>query len=589
MKVIDSVENYITSEFTDRALLVTGGWGAGKTYFWKNSILPIIKKNHLNPIYISLHGVSTLEQLEAQFLTSLLPSKMQKTVYQNAVNIVSKKLLGSGLNEVFKGAKWPELNNAIICYDDLERNKIELDELWGFINYYIEHVNLKTIIISNEEEIKKEFYKSKKEKNISRSIQFTVDIEDVYDSLILKYKSPNQEFYSFLENQKRTVIDYLKKFEIENLRTVSLFLENIRTIYNHGHSKRHSFHKVILFSLIITNEFALGNLSSADLSDYKGLNKNPIDMVARSLMRQPEREEETQLQTVKTYLETIHEKYLSHDGDDYFFFPATFKYIVAGLLDIDAIRKETDLPLPQKTPEHISVLDTLMNPEFRKLKNEDFNELLPKFLNWTEEGVYSIYDYTRIASGLDFYRTNGLLVSTEKKLEGMLFRGLKEAFKNSNYNQSLYDNIFAFDPKCDLERKIRNELKILNTNLCAHQLGNQFNKVLELLEQEEHNQLIELMEKLRMDQFLEYGDPKRLVNTLLNCTNETLFYFEQIIFNRYNYSNVSDFMMRELDFITEANKQIKAFLSTSPREQPNAFLLKSISDKLSDTETRFNK
>ncbi len=590
MKVIESVENYIVSEFTDRALLLTGGWGAGKTFFWKNSILPLIKKNNLNPIYISLHGVSTLEQLEAQFLTSLLPDKMQKRVYRNAVNIVAKKLLGSGINEVFKGVKWPELNNALICYDDLERNKIDLDELWGFINYYIEHVNLKTIIISNEEEIKKPFYKNKKEKNISRSIQFTVEIDDVFDSLISKYKSPNPEFHSFLELQKELIIYNLTKFEIENLRTVSLFFENLRTIYNHSHSEKHSFYKVILFSLIITNEFANGNLSSSDLSDYKGLNRISTDtVVVNSLRRERNQKKEDGDEIEKGYDEIVYEKYLSSNLDDYIFLPSTFQYIVAGLLDAEGIKKETDFSRPKNIPEHITVMESLMTYEFRRLKDSEFNEMLPKLLSWAKKGVYPIYSYTRIANGLDFYRTSELLSLKELELEELLLEGLNKAFQNSDYNQYMFNNIFAFAPKSNLERKIRDELHKLNANLNARHLGSQFDNILELLRDNKHDELLEVMKKSKFDTFLNHGDPKKLVETLFSCTNDALFYFEQVIYDRYNYTNVSEFMMEELDFISEFSRQINAALAKNTKEPLNTFLLKSISDKFSEVEARLNK
>lgn len=591
MKVIDSVENYIISEFTDRALLLTGGWGAGKTYFWKNSILPIIEKNNLNPIYLSLHGVSTLEQLEAQFLTALLPGKMQKRVYRNSVNIVSKKLLGSGINEVFKGVKWPELSNALICYDDLERNKIDLDELWGFINYYIEHVNLKTIIISNEEEINKPFYKDKKEKNISRSIQFVVDINDVYDSLISKYESPNQEFHTFLKNQKTSIVQYIEKFKIENLRTVSLYLENLRTIYNHSHPDRHSFHKVVLFCLIVTNEFALGNLSSSDLNDFRGLNRISTDtVVVNSLRREREnKKNENDQEPKKEYNEMVYEKYLSSDLDDFIFLQFTFKYIVAGLLDINGINTETDLAPPKDLPEHISVMESLMTYEFRKLPDEEFNEMLSKLLEWTKSGAYPIYSYTRIAKGLDFYRESGLISLTKQELENNLMEGLQSAFTNSDYNPSVFDNIFAFAADGDVEQRIREKLKELNDNLHAQQLSNQFDEMLELLINKDHNRLVEQMGKSKFDKFLKHGSPKKLVDTLMECTNEALFFFEQIIAERYNYSNIAEFMMEELDFITKTNKLLKAKLSGRNEQQLNTFLLKSIYVKFSDVESRLNE
>ncbi|HDR8221470.1 TPA: hypothetical protein QC102_006086, partial [Bacillus cereus] len=42
----------------------------------------------------------------------------------------------------------------VLCFDDLERCKIEITEILGYINNFVEHDDFKTIIIGNEKEIK---------------------------------------------------------------------------------------------------------------------------------------------------------------------------------------------------------------------------------------------------------------------------------------------------------------------------------------------------------------------------------------------------------------------------------------------------
>ena len=46
-------------------------------------------------------------------------------------------------------------SNKIFCFDDLERCKIPLPEVLGYINDYVEHKNLKVVFLSNEKEISK--------------------------------------------------------------------------------------------------------------------------------------------------------------------------------------------------------------------------------------------------------------------------------------------------------------------------------------------------------------------------------------------------------------------------------------------------
>lgn len=41
---------YIKADKTQYAILLNGGWGCGKTYFWKNTLVNISEKFGLKPI-----------------------------------------------------------------------------------------------------------------------------------------------------------------------------------------------------------------------------------------------------------------------------------------------------------------------------------------------------------------------------------------------------------------------------------------------------------------------------------------------------------------------------------------------------------
>ena len=39
--LVESILDYVRSDYTDYAIMINGEWGSGKTYFWNNQI----KKN----------------------------------------------------------------------------------------------------------------------------------------------------------------------------------------------------------------------------------------------------------------------------------------------------------------------------------------------------------------------------------------------------------------------------------------------------------------------------------------------------------------------------------------------------------------
>ena len=37
-ELVESILDYIRSDYTDYAIMINGEWGSGKTYFWNNKI-----------------------------------------------------------------------------------------------------------------------------------------------------------------------------------------------------------------------------------------------------------------------------------------------------------------------------------------------------------------------------------------------------------------------------------------------------------------------------------------------------------------------------------------------------------------------
>ena len=66
-------KEYLRKEATQYALLINGTWGSGKTFFWKTTLHAMVKKQELKPLYISLNGLKTVEQLQQQLMIKLIP------------------------------------------------------------------------------------------------------------------------------------------------------------------------------------------------------------------------------------------------------------------------------------------------------------------------------------------------------------------------------------------------------------------------------------------------------------------------------------------------------------------------------------
>lgn len=84
--LVESILDYVRSDYTDYAIMINGEWGSGKTHFWNNKIKKKIESMQLNgkrytTIYMSLYGISNLEEISKKIFietTQLMDKNLRK-------------------------------------------------------------------------------------------------------------------------------------------------------------------------------------------------------------------------------------------------------------------------------------------------------------------------------------------------------------------------------------------------------------------------------------------------------------------------------------------------------------------------------
>ena len=266
MDFVQEVEYYCKQENTSGALLVNGNWGSGKTYFFEN-ILPQLPWFYSNTsiISISLFGITSREILDKKLKEKyilknisipevsqgkkgiLLNTKYALTKFLTETDIkltekdVSLKSL-FGAAQVFAGA-WDnlvqipprdKLGKVILIFDDLERCPMNMEELLGAINAYVEGSEIKTILIANEDYIKEkettnQIYTIMKEKLVCRTIRYSPDFMDVVKKVIEDYKTIDHNYISFLKTQEVYLIQFLQNHK--NIRVLKSTIQDFERFY----------------------------------------------------------------------------------------------------------------------------------------------------------------------------------------------------------------------------------------------------------------------------------------------------------------------------------------------------------------------
>lgn len=163
--IINTVMDYIEENIYNYVVMIDGDWGSGKTYFIKKKLIPKINVKYKDKkiIYISLYGISLLPEIDKQLYMSKYIDGDEKTFnvasFAMSLGFDYLKSKGIKLNEKNIRKMFGNLlsigSNSILIFDDLERCKVPINDLLGYINQFVEHHNLKVIIVANEKEINK--------------------------------------------------------------------------------------------------------------------------------------------------------------------------------------------------------------------------------------------------------------------------------------------------------------------------------------------------------------------------------------------------------------------------------------------------
>lgn len=167
-ELLKEIDKFYTTRMYNYALMINGQWGCGKTFFVKEVLIPHLKKHEKHPetVYISLYGISNIQDVSSALLLKSLKDKTDKVIdtdgkvfkvgsffASNLVKTILHKyeISTDGVDNTLENLM--NFDNTIVIFDDLERCNCDVNQVLGFINNFVEHSNASVIIVANEEEI----------------------------------------------------------------------------------------------------------------------------------------------------------------------------------------------------------------------------------------------------------------------------------------------------------------------------------------------------------------------------------------------------------------------------------------------------
>lgn len=480
------MQSYLSMD-TNYALLLNGRRGTGKTHFVKNKLLTQISRTKLDlianenyiPVYISLFGLKSVDEIYAQLSLGLRPylsradvpsdSYLAKLILRGMLNITRV----GNLDDYLKDLKVSQKNSInigsfVIIFDDIDRisKDLPISELIGFINTMVEHENNKVIIVADEDAITdQDLYKEVREKTIGSVVEYPDNFETAYDEIIqVKYQITATDFHKHLETAKPAICSAFKIAGCVSLRTLIYFLNHYKKIFESLDTQqekewrdqeiqRRKIALSLKFTCAAIIEFKNGRISyhtKNGLDDLARINKNLQNDFTKQMYRNnTKKSAEPELETLPIEEMGFCEQFVTKFFDtwEYRFLKSIYDFVTGGNeLDIKLLQSELsfiDDEVFNPTPAE-QVYNQLSVPYVFDLSNEEYNTFSKQMFEYAENGEYPLKRYLNIFATLLRYPE-----IAEYRSE-VLVKSLVNAIKRNQLKYS-YDSTLDFTLRVESE------------------------------------------------------------------------------------------------------------------------------------------
>ncbi|MEI3436711.1 MAG: P-loop NTPase fold protein [Blautia sp.] len=340
--ILKEIKYYIDTNFYNYVVMIDGAWGSGKTYFVKNVLLKKIESNEKRVLYVSLYGVSDIQELGKKLYLDFLLKDKSKLVMEHTelvenvigtiidigspfmgklgdIDIKERKIKNIVQNAVKHICP---MKNCVLIFDDLERCDCSIQDILGYINGFVEQAGMKVIIIANQEELRKKI----DAQTLAMQIRAVIGRDETLD-----FTEPgNGQLVKYLISMQN------KQPENEKIKKVSLNVakERVARVFGVESEYEHIREKIVgtVFYYNPDIKKVMSNLIQKNFTyntnDRRQLEKN-INYLSESM----EKAKHVNFRTFQFFLQKMDKLLQVLDGEDYENIDFIYKRVILSCWD----------------------------------------------------------------------------------------------------------------------------------------------------------------------------------------------------------------------------------------------------------------
>ncbi len=597
--LVESILDYIRADYTDYAIMINGEWGSGKTYFWNNKVRNKIESMQINgkqytTIYMSLYGISNLEDISKKIFietTQLMDKNLRKYMNSHGQTTIPE-YAKTGLDMAnFFGvtqngdkvnyANFFSTDDKILCFDDLERANVDVIDILGYINNFVEHDHIKTIIICNEKELstkiknsnlemktfiatylldkegaltktekpmvekikdkieyvfdKANEYERIKEKLIGETFEYAPEFNYIINGLLMRYEN-HPELIRFLRENTGLIISTFNKSGTRNLRILKHALNDFKKVFemvnkNYPNTSNKVLQTMLIFTIAVSFEIKAGKITKNKFINIDS-NEEYKSILVSSRVLSDNRQ---------FYIKEFDSNYYYNFKADYRFFKFIEKYVRTRIFDMKLFKLDMEVIINTVDLDKLPAYKRLLTEEYWKIPDDQFTASMDTILDNVKNGELELIDIVKLYAYFSYFVKKGLIMYDIKTIKSVFLNGMNIASLKSKYCENAEDEL----EKITVDGEMNEDMQEILTHFNELNLNLQ-----EKMYREKAEELFKYI-PMKMEVFYEKFDKE--------CMNIPIFkYYDAFqVFQRISCASNEDIVTIKEKLVKRADKYTK--------------------------------
>ena len=568
----------------------------GKTHFWNNKIRKKIESMQLNgkrytTIYMSLYGISNLEEISKKIFietTQLMDKNLRKFMDANGQTTIPEYAKTGidmanffGVTENGDKVDYGEFfstDDKVLCFDDLERANVDVIDILGYINNFVEHDHIKTIIICNEKELstklkssnlemktfiatylldkqdelnnidkplvekiqekiehvfdKANDYERIKEKLIGETFEYAPKFDYIINGILMRYES-NPDLIRFLRENTGLIISTFNKSGTRNLRILKHALNDFSKIYemvnkSYPNTNHRVMQTMLIFTIAISFEIKAGKVTKDKFINIKDNEEYKSILVSSRIL----------MDNRQFYIKEFDNNYYYNFKSEYRFFKFIEYYVRTRIFDMKLFKENMETIRNTVDTENLPAYKRLLTEEYWKISDDQFSGIIKEIMEDVKEGKLTLIDTVKIFAYFSYFSRKGLIEYDLKTLKNVFFNGMNVASLNSKYCENVDEELgkIAIEEVAEDMEDILKHFNMLNDQLRDKMFKEKAEEIMKCIPMK-MEQFYEKFDKECMDvPIFKYYDPFQLFQRISCASNEDIVLIKEKLLDRVEKS-----------------------------------------------------